>query len=353
MKNFFLGGVIGVMLIVCILFLCAFLFFLSIFGAISATFSNVSSTSSELITKDENFLQGSLESNNKILQINIDGTILNERPSDGFSSLLADGVVYGYEIKDQLIYASQDDSIKAIFLRVNSPGGTITGSQAILDGLTYFKEKTGKPIYGFGSGIVASGGYWVMMGTDKIFLDIGSIAGSIGVISGELVYFNKLIANGGQLTEGGIEVEYITAGEGKDLGTPFRRATEKEKEILQKGADNAYEVFVSIVSEARNISKDKIRDNIGAYIYGNDQAIELGLVDETANREDVLAKLVSELSLEDYKLFEYKRSDGFFSFLFGITNPVVSRAQLNPAGCNESRKVLALHGDPTQICRFF
>lgn len=308
--------------------------------------SEISSNSNQYET-----ITGNQTSQNKILIINVEGVILNEAPSNDFLSLLSGGVTYGYEVKDQLIQASTDANIKAVIIKVNSPGGTITGSQAIADGIKYFKTQTGKKVYGFGSGVVASGGYWSLLNTDKIFIDHGSVIGSIGVIAGELVYYDSLVAADGFVTKNGINVEYITAGEGKDLGSPFRKPTAKEREILQKSADNLYDVFVDFVSERRGISKNKIKSEIGAHVYEEYQAKDLGLIDVIANRDDAYNMILSELNIsDDFQIVTINNQINFFSSLFGVAYRDVGTMQFKNQLCESFRQPVAYWGDVASVC---
>lgn len=314
------------------------------------------------------YVYGDENSKNKILSIKINGTILNEDPDE--SSWFEDtDVVYGYSIKEELYRAAEDDTIKGILFEISSPGGTVTGSKAIADGVAYYKAKTGNPVIAYGQGTVASGGYWVAASADYIILDQGSIIGSIGVIFGPFEYYDKVTAidggllSGGIVTQNGIEYTYITAGDSKDLGNPFRRMTQEEVAVLQTGVNNEYADFITHVSEGRGIDEVTIKTQIKALIYDNVQAESLGLIDETLNREDAFDRTAEkcDLSVSDYQIVRKSDTyddfwDEFWSVNFGSDqssdasdeNIVNGILYVNGLPWYESQ-YLAFYGDPTKV----
>jgi len=142
---------------------------------------------------DFDFVYGDEGNHNKLLSIPIRGVILGEEPDETsiFGNL---GIVYGYSIKETLRDAAKDSSIDGIILELETPGGTIFGSQAIADGVREYREKTGKPVLAFVAGISASGGMYSMAGADLILADHGSLLGSIGVTMGAFEYLGRVIA---------------------------------------------------------------------------------------------------------------------------------------------------------------
>lgn len=348
MKNFAVGGIVGILLVICILFCCVTLCFFSFFASIAGAFSgNGENQTDPLYT----FVSGSQISENKILRIRVNGIILTDKPTNPFLSLLAEEVVYGYEIKKQLQDAAMDNTIKAVVLEVNSPGGTVTGAAAIADGITYYKSTSNKPIYGFGSGVVASGGYWVISGTDKIYLDQGSSIGSIGVILGPIQTYDKVLGADGILTEGGITSTYFSAGEGKDFGNPFRGINEKERTIYQDLVNSSYNDFVNKVAADRSISEGNIRNVIGAHLYGEDKALEYKLIDGVMNRDDLLKTIAEENSFGDnYQFIDIMPAPDFFSSLFGASaifnKQINSKAQI----CSQTGGVLVVEQTVLKVC---
>jgi len=307
--------------------------------------------SPELSAPIYSYSKGNPDSLNKILLIKVEGVILTQRPSDSLSALLATDVVYGYDIKQQFIDASFDDSIKGIVLYVNSPGGTITGSRAIQDGIEYYKESTGKSVVGVGSGLVASGGYWAISTTDSIYLDPGSTIGSIGVIFGPITRYKNVISNQDVMTTDGITEEYITSGEGKDIGNPYRDLTSEERSILQKSVDNAYSDFVKIVSTARNIPEETIKNQIGAHIYDEKQALEYKLIDYVLNVDDATYDFASSLSIQDdYQIVTKSQELGFFETLLGVSAKSTGLLKAESI-CNNTNNSLVIEESYLKVCR--
>ncbi len=296
---------------------------------------------------------------NKLLSVPIRGVILGEEPGETsiFGSL---GVVYGYSIKETLREAADDSSIDGIILELETPGGTIFGSRAIADGVREYQERTGKPVLAFVAGISASGGMYSMAGADLILADHGSLLGSIGVTMGAFEYWDGLIATegglfgGGVTTSEGIEFQPITAGRGKDMGAPYRRLTEEERRILQQGVDNAYTDFVRLVSEGRDIPETDIRQKIGALVYDNKTAEELGLIDGTANRHEAYAEAarLAGLDGDDWQVIREKGGAGLFSGLFGLGDDDEPEAAATGARgiCFPANTILAYYGDVIALC---
>lgn len=350
MKNFFFGSLFGFLALLAILILCLCMCFFMFTASIAQLFSSDSSTGIAMGSDIYSLESGSISSQNKILIINVEGVILNEEPADPLSSLLSSGVVYGYSIKQEFMEAAKDSTIKGIILRVNSPGGTITGAKAIADGIEYYKEVTGNSVVGFGSGLVASGGYWAISGADQIFLDEGSTVGSIGVILGPLTRYRNVVGNDQVLTQDGITEEYITSGKGKDIGNPYRDLTAEERDTLQKSVSDSYEVFVNKVASDRGIDVNKVKTDIGAYIFGDKQSLDLNLVDQIANKEEVINSLVSELGLgEDYQIIKKEQQYDFFSALLGVSVKNSGLANVENI-CNKVNTALVIDKSYIQSC---
>lgn len=306
------------------------------------------------------FVYGDDGSRNKLLSIPIRGVILGEEPDDAGGLFGSLGIVYGYTIKEKLIEAADDSSIDGVILELETPGGTIFGSIAIADGVREYQKRTGKPVLAFVAGISASGGMYAMAPADRILADHGSLLGSIGVTMGAFEYWNGLIATeggifgGGVTTSEGIEFQPITAGRGKDIGAPYRRLTDEERRVLQQGVDNAYADFVRHVSEARDIPEATIRDRIGALVYDNKTAEELGLIDGTANREAAYAEAARLAGLEgdDWQVVREESDFGILGGLFGIggdEKPGAAEGESRGI-CFPPYTILAYHGDPAALC---
>lgn len=308
---------------------------------------------------DYTFAYGDEGNRNKLLSVPVRGVILGEEP-DGSSIFGSLGVVYGYSIKETLREAADDSSIDGIILELETPGGTIFGSQAIADGVREYQERTGKPVLAFVAGISASGGMYSMAGADLILADHGSLLGSIGVTMGAFEYWDGLIATegglfgGGVTTSDGIEFQPITAGRGKDMGAPYRRLTDEERRILQQGVDNAYTDFVRLVSEGRDIPEADLREKIGALVYDNKTAQDLGLIDGTANRQQAYAEAARLAGLEgdNWQVVREKGGAGIFSGIFGLGRDDKAEATGDSTRgiCFPANTILAYYGDVMALC---
>ncbi len=171
----------------------------------------------------------------------------------------------------------EDSSVRAIVLRVNSPGGGIAQSQEIYEAV---KEADKEIIASLGS-VAASGGYYISCGADRIIANPGTITGSIGVITTFPKYHQLL-------KKIGVEWEVIKSGEHKDIGSPYRDMTEEEKRLLQDVIDDLFDQFVEVVSVERDIPKEEVIKLADGRIFSGNQAHELGLVDEIGTFSDAI-----------------------------------------------------------------
>lgn len=335
-----------------------FIFGISILGA----FSSAAVTESPAAIYSN--IYGDQSSDNEFLAIDIKGPI--EGTGDGSDSGLFFGgsqTTYGYDVKKQLIDAAKEDRFLGVILQVDSPGGTIFGSKAIADGVTYYKSKTHRPVFVHVQGMAASGAYWASAPADRILADAGTAIGSIGVIYGPFTYFDKPIAidggllGGGVVTQNGIEQTYITAGTGKDAGNPFRRLTAAEQQIMQTSVNDNYDEFVQHVAKNRMISESTIRSAIGAHLYGEKVAIDNRLIDDIASKEDAYIALAKEggIANTDFQVVAADTGDGSFWELLGARlRPAQTKTQTTtvaPKACTESISVpLAYYGSPKAAC---
>lgn len=279
-------------------------------------------------------VDGNEDSDTSILVIPIQGVILSERSSDlGFFDFLGEeGVTYGDEVKESLKRAAEDNSIRAILLEINSPGGTIPGAKAITDGVRYYRNSTKHPVYAHITDMGASGGYWAAASTDYIVSEIGSTVGSIGVIMGPFKYYDGLVSEqdffGGVQTENGITNRYFSAGQYKDTGSPYRKLTEEEERHWQTSLNNEYARFVDYVSQQRGIERDTIINTIKALPYETTRALQLRLIDAEGSQEEALELLAKQAGISDYSVLQESPSFGFFEELFGSVATLVPHKQI-------------------------
>ncbi|MFN3264703.1 MAG: signal peptide peptidase SppA, partial [Aquificaceae bacterium] len=183
-------------------------------------------------------------------------------------------------IVSRIQQAKEDKSIKALVLRVDSPGGSVGASQEIYRALEDFKT-SGKPLVVSMGNVAASGGYYISAPADVIFANPGTITGSIGVI----VQHTELKDLFERL---GIKTTAIKTGKFKDTLSPFRELTPEEKEYLQRTIEDAYEQFLQAILKYRSkkISEQKLKEIADGRIFTGRVAKELGLVDEPGNLQD-------------------------------------------------------------------
>ncbi|MGQ9837001.1 MAG: signal peptide peptidase SppA [Cyanobacteriota bacterium] len=219
---------------------------------------------------------------NRIELVNIEGTIGGPR-APGFVNL---------PISEQLREAAEDDSVKAVLLQINSPGGAVGSSQELYRAVTAL-HKVGKPVIAVMQDIAASGGYYVASAADKIYANPGTLTGSIGVIISGLS-FGKLLENYG------IEPQTFKTGDFKDMLSPFRTATLQEQRLLQDLVNNTLEQFIRDVAQGRqrlpekgadevldgemiarrqSLDEARVRQLADGRIFTGAQALEVGLVD--------------------------------------------------------------------------
>lgn len=307
---------------------------------------------------DTTYYSGQASSADELLLIPIHGIILTERSTDQLSSIFDLVPTYGYEIKDQLKKAAENDAIKGVLLHIDSPGGTVVGAKAIADGVAEYREATGKPVFAYISGSAASGGYWAAVATDRVIADTGTSVGSIGVIFGPFKYYDGVISEdggilaGGVVTENGIETTYITAGRSKDIGNPYRQLTPEELVLLQESVDDVYGVFVETVAEGREVSEQAVRDEMGAMIYAEEQALSRKMIDAVGTREDSIAQLAKAagLSENEYKVVSTAAPGEIWASLFGVSN-LWQPERVSVKGCPLSRVALAYSGDVSALCQ--
>ena len=194
-------------------------------------------------------------------------------------------------ITAQLVKFKKDETIRAIILRIDSPGGGVGPSQEIYREVMKTR-KTKKVIASMG-GLAASGGYYIAAAADKIVANPGTITGSIGVIM-EFVRLEEL------LKKLGISLEVMKTGEFKDIGSPHRKMTEREKELIERLLSDVQGQFVRAVARGRKLPEEKVRETADGRIISGSRAKELGLVDRLGNFQDAveLAKKMSGIKGE-------------------------------------------------------
>jgi protease-4 len=181
---------------------------------------------------------------------------------------------------DQLKKFAKDDSVKAIVLRINSPGGGVGPSQEIYEEVKKLKGK--KVVVASMGALAASGGYYIACAAQKIYANPGTITGSIGVIM-QFVNVRDLIE------KIGLKGMVVKSGAFKDIGSPLREMKAEERELLQGVIDNVHSQFIGAVAEGRKMERESVAKIADGRIFSGEQAKSLGLVDAIGNLEDAVA----------------------------------------------------------------
>lgn len=198
-----------------------------------------------------------------------------------------------------IISLADDENIKGMVLRVNSPGGSAFGSEQIGDALDYFKSK-GKPLAVSMGDYAASGGYWISAGGDKIFADPLTITGSIGIFG--------LIPSGQKLMNKlGLNVEYVSTNPNAQFPTFFKPLTEMQLDAIQKTVSQGYDKFVSRVAQGRHMAEAEVRRIGEGRVWDAETAKKIGLVDELGGIQEAVNWVSEEIDTENYTVSYYPR----------------------------------------------
>ena len=274
-----------------------------------------------LITKSFSSIGNKTKGENNIAVINITGPIMAGGGNDMFGG---SNVASARNIMKQIHRAQEDRSIKALLLRVNTPGGSSAASDSIYRELNKFKEKVEKPIVVSMGDVAASGGYYVAASADQIFASPSTITGSIGVI----MKFNNLQDLYDKI---GVDSITIKSGPHKDIGSPNRQMTEEEKKMLQDMVDNVYQQFVDAVAEGRDMSEQEVRKLADGRIYNGAKAKELGLVDSLGTFYDAVDKTAQLAKIKGEPNLVYYNQASPIERLLGSINKLITNVFFNQA----------------------
>ena len=239
-------------------------------------------------------------------------------------------------LHEKLEKARNDRSVKAVILRLNSPGGTVAASDSMYRMVKKFKEESQKPVVALMTDLTASGAYYLACACDKIVAQPAGITGSIGVIV-------QTVSLKPALTRIGIHTEAITTGPNKTVGSPLTTLTAEHRTVLRSLVDDFYDRFLDVVRAARPMIPSEVFDQVtdGRVVTGR-QSIELGLADLAGDLDDAfdLAKQLTQLDHANLVLY-HRRTDYVGSpytvpdsraALTGTANIQINLAQINLPG---------------------
>ena len=235
----------------------------------------------------------------KILVIPVRG-VISDTPREGFIRTRPSLV---QEVVSQLRLAEDDKKVKAIVLKIDSPGGTVTASDILFNEILTFKERTGAKVVVAMMGVAASGGYYISLPADYIFAHPTTLTGSVGVI-----FMRPKIT--GLMEKIGVGIEVNTSGINKDMGMPYRSATAEEKKILQAMTDRLGIRFVDLAAKYRNFDPAVTAKIATARVYLANEALELGMVDEIGYLDQAITKAKQLADLPDNaRVIVYRRTE--------------------------------------------
>ncbi len=293
--------------------IAAALFFISVvINFLSAfAFKGIETNISDLFASEEQpFTEEIIDDGSelkKIVVLDVDGVIQDS----GDSSSFFQSAGYNHQLfLKQLKYIKDDDTVKGVILRVNSPGGGVVESAEIHKKLVELQKDSKKPVYISMGSMAASGGYYISTAAKKIYASPETLTGSLGVIMEGINY--KGLAD-----KYGVDFVTIKSGKYKDIMSPTRKMTEEERNILQSMIDNSYQGFVKVISEGRHLSVDQVKQIADGRVYDGRQAKELKLIDGFGYLDDVITQMKTDEKLKGAKVVRYTESLGFgslFSF---------------------------------------
>jgi protease-4 len=272
-------------------------------GGLALLLGSAGSASSGLATASSSWSEQIVEGSglDRIVIIDIAGTI-----GAGGGGLLSGGLTQE-DILSQIKQATEDSFVKAVVLRVDSPGGGVVASNEIHAQLLKLREAEKRLVVSMGS-TAASGGYYVATPAERIYANPDTLTGSLGVILSLVNYeeaFEKI----------GVESVVYKSGELKDIGSPTRPATPEEQEVLQSVVDDAYQGFVDVIAEGRNMPRERVVELADGRVYTGKQALELGLVDALGNLDEAIAGAKELAGLEEATVVRYTQTDSLRSLL--------------------------------------
>ena len=254
------------------------------------------------------------QSKNNIAVINVEGAIMTGET--------AYGVAGSDTIVENIQSATQDKTVKAMVLRVNSPGGDVWASELITNALIEFKE-SGRPIISSMGDIAASGGVWVTTNSDEIWAEKDTLTGSIGV-------YGIIPTLDGIYDWAGIKVDGVSSTKAAEWDERESMPNEV-KDAIQASIDNTYFKFVTKVAENRGMAYEEVLPIAGGRIWAGYKALELGLVDKIGDLDDALLSAAEKAGLEDFKVKTYKKPvDPIDALLNGLLENINIKVDVDP-----------------------
>src|SRR6266568_1686102 len=268
------------------------------------------------VTADEGSGGGLLGGGNKIVIVEVEGMLLNAKTGGFLQAQENDVSLFAQQLKK----AEKDPAVKAIVLRINSPGGTVSASDLMYNEVLRFKERSKKIVVASAQDVVASGAYYVACAADKIVVQPTSVIGSIGVI------FNTFDLSG-TLDKVGARTNVIKSGPLKDMASPFKPMDDNERAVMQGMVNEYYGLFKSIVKNNRKLDDTTLAAVSDGRVFTGLRSVELHLADQAGLLPDAI-QLAKDLSHSPgARVVLYKRP-------YGYSGSIYAHAQEEPPKTN-------------------
>jgi protease IV len=239
----------------------------------------------------------------KILMMDLTGPITSEERSGPLGIGGSESTVA--RMQAELDLAADDDAIRAIVVRINSPGGTVTASDIIYNGLMRFKAEHHVPVLVQMLDVAASGGYYSALAADEIIASPTTVTGSIGVI-----FTNISVA--GLMEKIGVRDQTVASGAMKDIGSPLRTMTPAERTVIEKLIGDMFARFVGLVRERRpTLTPEMSTTMTDGRVFSADQALQGGLVDGIGYLDDTIDRAKQRAGVSEARVIRYRRPDEF------------------------------------------
>lgn len=263
----------------------------------------------------------------KVAIIDVEGMIINARTGGLLGG--ADNPMSTF--REKLDLAADDPHVKAVVLRINSPGGAVTASDIMYQDVLNFRKDTHKPVVACMMDVAASGGYYLAMSCDRVYAHPTTVTGSIGVIM-------SLYNASGLMKLVGVASNPIKSGPNKDIGNPARDMTPEERAILQGMVDSFYNQFVQVVVRGRGLPEERVRVLADGRVYTGLDAKNLGLIDEIGYLEDAIQAAMDLACIKDARIIAYDHCHGYRGSIYaGIPNiPSQINVKLDIPGMGQS-----------------
>ncbi|MCH9021590.1 MAG: signal peptide peptidase SppA, partial [Planctomycetes bacterium] len=254
----------------------------------------------------------------KIAVIDVDGIMVNSSKKGLFSAGENPVSVF----IEKLDKAQKDRRVKAIVLRLNTPGGTVAASDVMHHALKEFKRKSHKPVVAAMLDVTASGGYYLACAADKIIAQPTTITGSIGTIF-------QTVSFAGTMEKLGIKSQTIKSGKLKSIGSPLHDMNEDERRVLQRIIDHFYNSFLDVVLDGRpNLTRNRLKELADGRVFTADQALKNGLIDEIGYLTDAVNHAKKLAGINRAKVVIYQRPFDYMPNLYATSSTTLPPASL-------------------------